>query len=315
LAEREQEIFAQVVSGNVPNFLRTLCPVEVTNIFEGVTNRATFYVTADYLAVGSDEDYFLAPISPNTAQRLADALGCSLPTRKMVNDIYAAAAVKLTPSPIAPSPAMTTVPVFSNHNATVLAQRTAGLNAHPLGALVAGHKKDVVISAKLQEAPGKVAIYGWHQTNGTPIQPLYLGHTADWVDYSQCTRLVQRTLLANGRSRTIAEVLADPALAGLLSDEGVILNPSYPLSNSVPQEDQSPRLLMSAATGQSTSHVVTFQKSGHFGERIALHTLEAGVEVQVNAPPEESFAPSKKVLLIFYALPNGNTTLQTMARW
>src|SRR5206468_8191005 len=126
---------------------------------------------------------------------IAGALNCALPTHKMVNDIYSAAEVKLAPSPIPPSPAMTTVLVFSNHNAIVRAQRTEQLKAHPLGALVAGHQKDVVIAAGLASAPGKVAIYGWHQTNGAPIQPLYLGHTAAWVDYSQCIRLVQQKML------------------------------------------------------------------------------------------------------------------------
>ena len=98
---------------------------------EGKTNTATFYVTPDYLAIGSDEDYFLIPISPNTAQRIADALHCSLPTPKMVDEIYAAAEVKLAPSPIPPSAAMTTVPVFSNHNATVRAQRAEQLESAP----------------------------------------------------------------------------------------------------------------------------------------------------------------------------------------
>src|SRR4051794_1483647 len=112
LASREQEIYAQIIGGNVPHFLRTLCPVQVTNVLAGNTNSATFYVTPDYLAVGSDEDYFLTPISPNLAQRIADALNCSLPTRKMVDAVYATAAVKLAPSPIPPSATMTTVPIF-----------------------------------------------------------------------------------------------------------------------------------------------------------------------------------------------------------
>ena len=228
LAARENEIFAQVTSGNVPNFLRTLCPVPATSVADGKTNAATFYATPDYLAVGSDEDYFLIHMSPNTGQRIADALHCSLPTPKMVDEIYAAAEVKLPPSPIPPSPAMTTVPVFSNHNATVRAQRAERLQAHPLGALVAGHQKDVVITAKLASAPGKVAIYGWHQTNGVPIQPLYLKHVAAWVDYSQCTRLVQQKMTVNGTATTVAEVLADPALADLLSKEGPVPSPRYP---------------------------------------------------------------------------------------
>ena len=165
------------------------------------TNIATFFVAPDYLAIGSDENYFLAPISPGTAQRIADKLNCVLPTRKMVDAIYAAAEVKLAPAPIPPSAAMTTVPVFAQHNETIRAQRMALTNSHPLGALVAGHKKDVVISARLAGVTNKVAIYGWHQTNGVAIQPLYLGHVSWWVDYSQCIRLVSQTMLVNGEKK------------------------------------------------------------------------------------------------------------------
>ena len=43
-AEREQDVFSQVTAGNVPEFLRRLCPVTVTNIAEGTTNVATFFV-------------------------------------------------------------------------------------------------------------------------------------------------------------------------------------------------------------------------------------------------------------------------------
>src|SRR6267154_130244 len=94
LADREHEIISQVISGNVPNFWRKLWPIQITNTLEGKTNFATYYVTPDYLAVGSDDDYFLTPISPDSAQILADRLSCSLPTRKMVDDIYKAAEVK-----------------------------------------------------------------------------------------------------------------------------------------------------------------------------------------------------------------------------
>ena len=325
LPEREQEIISQITSGNVPNFLRKLCPVHVIDIIHGKTNTATFYVTPDYLAIGSDEDYLLMPISPNVAQRIADELGCSLPTRKMVNDIYAAAQVKLVPLPIPPSPAMTTLPVFSAHNATVRSQRAPGLNTHPLGALVAGHKKDVVLSAKLAAAPGKVAIYGWHQTNGAPIQPLYLGHTAAWVDYSQCIRLVQQQMIVNGEAEMVAEVLTNHLLCGLLSDEGPIPNPRYP-TNALPDISSTTNSLTRGAglqlpankTSQTdelttnSSSAVRFQESRYFKERTASFTLDPGIKIQINAPLRETFSPRKKVLLIFYALPNGNTTEQTI---
>ena len=96
-----------------------------------------------------------------------------------------------------------------------------------MGALVAGHKKDVVLTALLGSRPGKVAIYGWHRLDGKPIQPLYTGHTDRWVDYSHGIRLVSRAVLIDGEERDMAEVLRDTALAGILSDEGVIMQARY----------------------------------------------------------------------------------------
>jgi hypothetical protein len=313
LLQRENEIFTQITSGNVPNFLRKLCPVEVTNVFNGPSNRATFYVTPDYLAVGSDDDYFLTPISPNTAQKIADVTACSLPTRKMVNDIYAAALLKVAPSPIPASAAMTTLPVFSNHNAIVKSQRAEYLKDFPLGTLVAGHQKDIVISAKLVSAPGKVAIYGWHQTNGAPIQPLYLGHAATWVDYSQCTRLVQNAMTVNGTNTTIAQVLADPELCGLLSDEGPLSNPSYPTNNLASLSTNS----SSTVRGQYRPDLAKFsgfRETNSFNERIASFTMDPEITIQINAPTHNSSAASNNVLLVFYALPNGNSIEQTVGK-
>ena len=231
---RDQAIADAFLSGNTPEFLRTFCPVSVTNVSDGITNVATFFVTPDYLAIGSNTNYFLAPIAPNTAQRIADKLGCTLPTRKMVDAIYAAAEVKLAPSPIPPSTAMTTVTVFAQHNKTIWAQRMALTNLYPLGALAAGHKKDVVISRRLAVATNNVAIYGWHRTNGVPIQPLYLGHAWWWVDYSQCIRLVSNTMIVNGKEKSVAEVLAGPKWCRLLSDEGVITYARYRTNFSLP---------------------------------------------------------------------------------
>ena len=303
LGERDREVYAQVMAGNVPDFLRRLCPVPARSVVEGRINSGTYYVTPDYLAVGSDDDYFLAPISPYTAQRIAEALHCTLPTPKMVNQIFFAAEVKLAPAPIPPSAAMTTVPVFRQHNDLVRAQRAEQLSAHPLGALVAGHKKDVVLTARLAANPGKVAIYGWHRTNGLPIQPLYLKHSAAWVDYSQCVRLVQQKMVANETARTVAEVLADPALAGLLSDEGPLAAVRYPTN--------APLALQTLTNQASVNRLMT---NAAFDERLTSFTFNPEVKVRVNLPGEAAFAAAGKVLLIFYALPNGNSTDQTAGR-
>jgi len=233
LADREYEIYSQILAGNVPDFLRTLVPVTADTIVGGTIRRVTFYVTADYLAIGTNDDYFLTPMTPILAQRIANALNCSLPTRKMVDTIYRAATVKLAPSPIPPSAHMTTVPVFAQHNAMVRAQRDSQIAAHPLGALVGGDKKDVIISNVIypSKSPKRVVIYGWHKLDGVRIQPLYDGHEETYADYSHGIRLVQNAVRIDTSSSTVASVLADPALCRLLSDEGAVPNPRYPIGD------------------------------------------------------------------------------------
>lgn len=284
LQEREEAVLAQVRQGNVPTFLRTLVPVTVS---AGSTN-ATYHVAPDYLAIGSDDDYVLFPLTPTTAQKIADMLGCSLPTPRIVDQIYRSAAVRLKPSPIAPSAAMTTVPVFLEHDATIRGQR----GGKTPGALVAGHKKDVVICRRIVHDPGKVAIYGWHKLDGLPIQPLYTGHTAAWVDYSHGIRLVHRTMTVNSRATTLDEVLADPKLAPLLSHEGVVHPSRYAVE---PFPADRPPAALPEVPGETTEVV----------------RIEPGVRVVINRPSEPN---SRPVLLIVYALPNGNTIEQTIGR-
>jgi pimeloyl-ACP methyl ester carboxylesterase len=304
LLTREAFIEKEILSGNVPNFLRKLSPLTITDIGAGGTNIVTIYVTPDYLALGSDEDYLLMPMTPATAQRLADATDCLLPTRKMSDAIYASADVKLPPQPLPPGPTMTTVPVFVQHNDIVRTQRAETLKTHPLGALVAGNKKDVVITPRLATATNKAAIYGWHRTNGVAIQPLYLGHTAAWVDYSHGTRLVSKALLLTGRWTNVTAVLADTNLCSLLSDEGPVVQPRY-----------STNFVSPAATAIiGPRWPQGFVTSKNFGELTREFNLPNGVRIVVNTPPASSFATNKPVQLIFFALPNGNTIEQTIGK-
>lgn len=304
LLTREAFIKNEILSGNVPEFLRRLTPVTITDIGSGGTNLATIYVTPDYLALGSDEDYLLIPMTPATAQQIADATDCLLPTRKIADAIYASAEVRLTPQPLAPGPMMTTVPVFGQHNDLVHTQRVAGLNTQPLGRLVAGDKKDVVITPRLLTATNKVAIYGWHQTNGAAIQPLYLGHTSAWVDYSHGIRLVAQTLLLNGRRTNTTAVLADPNLCSVLSNEGLVIQPRYPTNFVAP----------GGTTAIGPRWPQGFVASKHFGEVTRELQLPNGVRILINAPEASTFATNKPVRLIFFATPNGNTIEQTFGK-
>jgi hypothetical protein len=219
LEPREERIFEEIARGNVPGWLRTYRRVVTTRDIDGRTHEVAFWAAPDYLAVGSDDDYFRVPLSPQTGQRVADLVGGSLPTPLMVDAIWAAAVVRLVPSPIPPTSQMTTLLVFEDHDWSVVLQRAR--NEAGLDALMAGHKKDVVLTARLAEEPGRVAIYGWHHLDGTPIQPLYTGHTDRWVDYSHGIRIVDRTVLIDGEPRDMADVLSDADLAPLLSAEGV----------------------------------------------------------------------------------------------
>jgi hypothetical protein len=62
------------------------------------------------------------------------------------------------------------------------------------------------------------------------------------------------------------------------------------------------------------THFTGFRESHSFNERIASFTMEPEIRVQINAPTLQSVVPTNTVLLVFYALPNGNTTEQTIGK-
>jgi hypothetical protein len=116
-------------------------------------------------------------------------------------------------------------------------------------------------------------------------------------------------MLLNGQTQTVSEVLSDPKQAGVLSSEGVIVQPRYfgvtkamnpvaPPSSSATNSDASPP-------------EVSFKESPTFNERMASFSLDPDVKVHINSPSTEE-GSKRRVLLIFYALPNGNTTAQTI---
>ena len=74
--------------------------VQIKDSATGRIIKASFYVAPDYLCVGTDDDWARVNITPRAAQKIADSIQCFLPTRKMVNDIYKAAKVKLEPVPM-----------------------------------------------------------------------------------------------------------------------------------------------------------------------------------------------------------------------
>lgn len=212
---REALALPQLINGNMPAFLFRFLPVHtsIRDSATGQTIHATYYVSPDYVSVGTDNDWARLPLTPLAAQTLADTLHCFLPTRKMVNDIYEQATVKLAPVPLY---AFRDSSVIMYHHHLIIEGQRKGTTG-----LIAGIKKDVVISDKLTRSDKKerVAIYGWHQLNGQPIQPLYTGHINWWVDYSHGIRLIYRIITVEGKKMDYIEVMKDKTLRSLLSDE------------------------------------------------------------------------------------------------
>lgn len=226
LGDREETIYREVARGNVPEWLRRLRPVDIAGEVDGRRLHVTFWVTPDYLAVGSDDDNLLMPLSARTAQRIADLAGGLLPTPTMVDAIWAAADVRVEPIRFPPDEHMRSVRYLERHDNLVKAQLM--VYGEEPGAFLAGHKVDVVITPSLAQHPGEVALYGWHRTNGRPIQSLYVGATDSLVTFSHGVRLVHRRVLVDGEPRDMMDVLGDPAVAPILSAGGVIAVAGYP---------------------------------------------------------------------------------------
>ncbi len=226
-ARREEAILQAILAGNIPSFLKKFQEVEITRkLSDGKVATIKYRVMPDYLAIGNDQDFVRMPMSPLAAQKIAEHFGCILPTTKMVDDIYFKAQTKLLPQPMSGGKypnwqsRMMKNEFYSEHQRLI--QTQCSQREHTNGTLVAGHKKDVVISNYLNSRPKNVVIYGWHdaRNNGKPIQGYGWSHENTYADYSHGIRLVSNRVQVNGKDMDIKDVLADRVLSELLSKEG-----------------------------------------------------------------------------------------------
>lgn len=226
--DREQRIINEIARGNIPDFLRELKPVSATGLVDGVSKTITVYASPDYLAIGTNADFFRMPMSAPLAQQVVNLLQCSMPTRKLVNDIYTASTVKLAPFPFSPATYdIDSVDTFWLSQQAIENQRTG----QALGQITGGIKKDVVITAEVRPAPLRVAIYGWHQLNNQPIQPLSLVHENTYEDYSHGIRLIWNQIDVDGTTYSLPDLVASSRLRLLVSDEATFTNSVYPIPN------------------------------------------------------------------------------------
>jgi hypothetical protein len=222
--QRDSLSLHYLLSGNIPDLLRRFVSIHTSfrDSLTGRITRGTYYVAPDYLSIGTKKNWARIHLSAFAAQRMADSLQCLLPTRKMVDQIYTQARVKLEPVPM--YALRDSTPTFFHHHLIVEGQRKGRKG------LIAGIQKDIVTTGKLYQYPkhDRVAIYGWHKPDGKPIQPLYTGHAHWYVDYSQGVRLVYHKMKVNGKWIPVREVLQDPIKKQLICDEPDCGNGRYP---------------------------------------------------------------------------------------
>lgn len=219
--EREALIFKEITSGNIPDYLNYFVAIKtVQKDTKGINHRVTLLVKPDYLSIGDNKSSFIIPMGPITAQRIADTLGCSLPTPKVVDLIYQYSDLKLEPFNFIPRGNRNETPDILNDHSRVIFAQIKAAGKEP-GVFVAGTKKDVVISSKLNdpERNHHVTIYGWHKLDGKAIQPAYNKHIDIYVDYSHGIRLISNRVLIDGKEHNYRDILKDPVLHSLLSDE------------------------------------------------------------------------------------------------
>jgi len=140
---RETIVAKYILEGNMPEQSRYFLPIKF-RFFDSVQGKylqVKYFVTKDYLSIGTNKDFMRIPMTPALAQKIADNFHCFLPTRKMVNDIYQQATVKLEPQPL--TVARDSIQTFYQHHLLIEEQRQ-GRNG-----LIAGIKKDVVLADKI----------------------------------------------------------------------------------------------------------------------------------------------------------------------
>lgn len=288
---REEMIIEEILKGNVPGFMRT--PKEIPVSFtgrDGIAHTGTVRVLPDYLCVGSDENWVRVPMSPRAAQLIADRLGCHLPTRKIVDRIYEEAEVRLQPIPMTPGSQMTSVNYFVTHDGKIDAQ----IPDDRAGLLVAGHKKDVVVTNRMAIKPRSVAIYGWHTGSKKPIQPLSTVHEDSYSDYSHGIRLLAGNMTVDGREMAVRDVLTDPGLCGLLSDEGPI-TARYRLPGQTTSKPSPAAVGKAPQTPKAPTGGVSAAAAGGAGPGPTTSRPPAGAETPEVSPAGQAAASATKL--------------------
>jgi lysophospholipase L1-like esterase len=246
--QREKKIYEAISSGNMPDFLRQMKPVEYQGVdANGASHKVKMFVMPDYLAVGANDDFVRMPMSPETAQLLAEKFNCVMPTKKIVDQIHVNA--KQVPMklyndivqrlgvpqeeayPMQRDPKTGQMVPGQNGNLMMsnsfyqtqdeLTNEALAKAGHKLGDIVSGIKKELVITES-QLNSGRLCFYGGLNPSGSFYQTGGVGpHEQTYADYSHGSRLISRYVEVDGKKMDMASLMADPNLYKLVSDERI----------------------------------------------------------------------------------------------
>lgn len=176
--KRTQAFIARMASaGDLPNFLRTFVPVWVKEFVTiggtPVRYQVIYYVMPDFLSVGNETNFIRIPLCASGGQKVAEHYGCLQPTGKMAFQILKQTSNRMIRhdtqlikyhhfDPNAREGAPST-PYFVRQNALI--ERDRLQSGFVLGRLTAGHKKEIVIDARMHKEHNPVTGEG----RGLPV--------------------------------------------------------------------------------------------------------------------------------------------------
>lgn len=230
-AAREQLIYEAAIKQGPP---KNLVPITVN----GPSNtKITYFTTPDYYTI----DGLRITPSPETAQRIANHFGMSLPTAKQSKQIYNAADTKVRYSPL--SAGGYTSPITGKHYTAsdVMSHRIDAADAavfynektneeiaktNPNAILIAGHGKDII---EPMGDPQNPSMGGWQGANGKALQPYTENHKGEaerHSEYALYTRLIGNEVIVttpDGKQikTTMDKLRANPNLAKSVADSPI----------------------------------------------------------------------------------------------
>lgn len=283
-------------------------------------HTAKFQVFADALKI----DGIRINVSAALAQQIADLLGCSLPTAKLMDLTFMQRDVTLPPFPAAKigvnlsvmdsTEAMIKESQMIDSALAAQGNPTGIINTVGKGWVLDNGMLDAFGKPKLLSGVPMAVNYGWAFENtydgqkfdpsaSAPslvrvIQGRGYRHDCKHTDYSQMCLLVDRNCTVDGQNADLLDVFKDPELAKLASHEGVLKVLRQPGTPG----DPLPRLNPIASILSPLESAVALLTGSNTSKASNQKTLSSGTDVLVSHDIESDHLTFKRVGLGFVGL-------------